>query len=150
MSKHVSLLREIELSYKENIFTFEFSALDYRSPQKNQYAYKLEGVDPDWVHTSASRRFATYTNLNPGSYTFRVKASNKDGIWNEEGISIQITITPPIWQTSWAYMLYVILFGSVLTSIGQQATIREEVLDLDTYNFSDPNPIPHNSTMYPY
>jgi len=111
---HISLLNEIVLSYSENVFSFEFAALDYHSPQKNQYAYKMEGVDPEWVHTDASRRFATYTNLDPGEYTFTVKGSNNDGVWNEEGTSIKVIITPPWWQTNLAYMFYVFFVGLIV------------------------------------
>jgi signal transduction histidine kinase/ligand-binding sensor domain-containing protein/DNA-binding response OmpR family regulator len=113
----ISQLKEIELSYKENIFSFEFAALDYRSPQKNQYAYKMEGVDPDWVYTDASRRFATYTHLDPGEYTFTVRGSNNDGVWKEEGTSIKIVINPPWWRTNLAYMLYVFLAGFIVFGI---------------------------------
>jgi hypothetical protein len=95
LQKHISTLKEIELSYRENVFSFKFAALDYHSPQKNQYAYKMEGVHPDWVYTNATRRFATFINLDPGYYIFRVKGSNNDGIWNEEGTLIKIIITPP-------------------------------------------------------
>jgi signal transduction histidine kinase/DNA-binding response OmpR family regulator/streptogramin lyase len=114
LPKQISLLEKIELSYIENIFSFEFAALDYHSPQKNQYAYKMEGVDPDWVHTDASRRFATYTNLDPGDYVFRVKGSNNDGLWNEEGKSINIIIIPPWWKTDLAYFIYILV---LITSI---------------------------------
>jgi signal transduction histidine kinase/ligand-binding sensor domain-containing protein len=92
---------EINLSYKDNFFSFEFSALDYANPSKNQYAYLLEGVDKDWVKTAASKREASYTNIDPGEYVFHVKGSNSDGIWNEEGKSIRIIITPPWWGTWW-------------------------------------------------
>jgi len=114
MSKPIYLLKELELSYKENIFSLEFAALDFNGPQKNLYAYKMEGVDPDWVRSNASRRFATYTNLDPGEYTFRVKGSNNDGIWNEEGTSINVIITPPWWKTNWAYTIYFFLFALTL------------------------------------
>jgi len=109
LPRHISLLDEIKLSHKESIFSFEFAALDYHSPQKNIYAYKMEGVDPNWVYTDASHRFASYTNLDPGEYTFKVKGTNKDGIWNEEGASISIIILPPWWRTNWAYLFYALL-----------------------------------------
>ena len=96
---------EITLSYKQSVFSFEFAALNYRAPKKNQYAYEMEGFDQDWNYVDSSRRFATYTNLDPGAYTFRVKASNNDGVWNEEGKTIHITITPPWWKTWWFYSL---------------------------------------------
>src|SRR5690606_3415204 len=70
-------------------------------PQGNRYAYRLEGCDQDWVDTNAGRRFATYTNLDPGRYVFRVRASNKDGLWSEDAAELAITITPPYWKTWW-------------------------------------------------
>jgi signal transduction histidine kinase/ligand-binding sensor domain-containing protein/DNA-binding response OmpR family regulator/photosystem II stability/assembly factor-like uncharacterized protein len=109
--KPISHKGEIELSYEENFLSFEFAALDYHSPQKNLYAYKMEGIDPDWVYTDASRRFATYTQLDPGEYIFKVKGSNNDRIWNDQGTSIKIIITPPWWRTNLAYAIYVIFFG---------------------------------------
>jgi PAS domain S-box-containing protein len=88
----------IELDPTDYIFSFEFSALNYRQSHKNRFAYKLEGFDLDWIYTDASDRKATYTNVPPGTYTFRVKAANDDGLWNEEGTSIQITVTEPVWR----------------------------------------------------
>ena len=93
-----------KLSYKENFFSFDFVALNYNASNKNQYAYQLVGVDNDWIVTN--RRFASYTNIPPGKYTFRVKASNNDAVWNEQGTSLSITILPPWWRTWWAYILY--------------------------------------------
>jgi signal transduction histidine kinase/DNA-binding response OmpR family regulator len=106
----------IELGYDENNISFEFAALNFSSPQKNQYAYKLEGLDKDWVY-SGTRRFAAYPNLDPGEYVFRVKGSNNDGVWNEEGISIAIIIYPPWWKTWWAYSAYALLFIFALFGI---------------------------------
>ena len=91
----------LELSYRDNIFSFEFAALNYHAAEKNRYKYKMEGFEDDWNEVDSSRRFATYTNLDPGAYVFRVIASNNDGIWNEEGASIALTITPPWWETTW-------------------------------------------------
>ncbi len=96
----ISEASAITLSYSQSVFSFEFAALDFSFPAKNQYAYKLEGFDKKW-NPIGNQRKATYTNLDPGAYTFRVKASNSDGIWNETGISIQLTITPPFWLTWW-------------------------------------------------
>jgi signal transduction histidine kinase/ligand-binding sensor domain-containing protein/DNA-binding response OmpR family regulator len=114
LKKSVTFSDLIKLDYHQNIISFEFAALDYTAPAKNQYAYKLEGVNPDWVFTGASQRFATYTNLAPGEYVFRVKASNNDGVWNEAGASIRIVITPPWWKTTWAYGLYFLLMVSLI------------------------------------
>lgn len=90
----------IDLTYQENTLSFEFVALDYAALEKNQYAIMLEGFDDDWVYIG-TERFAEYRNLRPGDYVFRVKGSNKDLVWNEEGSAVRITITPPYWQTWW-------------------------------------------------
>jgi ligand-binding sensor domain-containing protein len=92
--------KKITLTYKESVFSFEFAAINYILTENNQYAYKMEGFDKDWNHVG-NVRTATYTNLDPGEYTFRVKASNNDGVWNEEGAAIRIIITPPYWATWW-------------------------------------------------
>ncbi len=88
----------LDLSYKDNFLTFEFAALNYTNPLKNQYAYMLEGFNADWVYCG-NQRYATYTNLSPGDYTFRVKGSNNDGVWNETGAVIKIAVSPPFWKT---------------------------------------------------
>lgn len=121
---HISTIDEIKLSYKENVFSFEFAALDYHSPMKNRYAYKMEGVDPEWVFTDASRRIISYTQLLPGEYVFRVKGSNNDGLWNEEGTTIKITITPPWWKTNLAYTFYIILTGFIVIGVWRFQTNR--------------------------
>lgn len=92
--------KTIDLNYTENFISFDFAALDYHNPAKNQYAYQLVGLDKDWIY-SGSRRYTSYTDLNPGDYIFRVKASNNDGVWNEKGASIRIIIRPPWWKTVW-------------------------------------------------
>ena len=109
MDRHISTLQDITLSYDDYVFSFDFSALDFTAPLKNQYAYKMEGFNEDWIYTEASRRFATFTNMNPGKYIFRVKGSNSDGIWNEAGVSIKVTIFPPFWKTWWFRNLAVLL-----------------------------------------
>jgi PAS domain S-box-containing protein len=96
----LSEVEEITLSYQENFFAFEFAALDYTDPAKNQYAYMLEGFDKDWIYCG-TRRYASYTNLPPGEYTFRVKGTNNDGVWNKAGHAVRVTITPPFWATWW-------------------------------------------------
>lgn len=101
--------RNLTLSYKQNIITFTFSALDYHAPDKNQYRYRLSGFDQNWVY-SGDRRHATYTSLPPGNYTFTVLASNSDKAWNQEGTTIEIKILPPPWKTWWAYTIYTALF----------------------------------------
>ena len=91
----------------ENSLSFDFLAFNFRDAEHNQYAYKMEGYDEDWIYVG-SRRFASYTNLREGTYTFRVKAANNDGIWNEEGAKMVIHILPPPWRTWWAYLIYFI------------------------------------------
>ncbi|HEY4653698.1 MAG TPA: two-component regulator propeller domain-containing protein [Cyclobacteriaceae bacterium] len=105
----------INLTYKDDVFSLEFSALHLTAPEKNRYAYMLEGFDQDWVFTQ--RRFATYTNLDPGRYTFRVRATNNDGIWNEAGLSVIIFIKPPFWQTWWFYVMATLMAGSLIGAV---------------------------------
>ncbi|MEA3477043.1 MAG: two-component regulator propeller domain-containing protein, partial [Bacteroidota bacterium] len=108
--------KAVILDYHENYFSLEFAALDYFNPDMNQYAYKLEGVDEDWIQ-SGTRRFVNYTGISPGSYIFRVRGSNNDGIWNEAGTSLAITILPPPWKTWWAYLLYGIALSALLLAL---------------------------------
>ena len=98
---------DLFLNHDQNIFSFKFSGLDYSDPARIQFAYKLEGYRDDWNYVDASRRFAPYTNLSPGNYTFKVKASNKDGVWSDLETHVKIVITPPWWQTKIAYFSYV-------------------------------------------
>jgi len=104
----INLMKKITLTYEDYVIGFEFAALDYADPSRNKYAYQLEGFDPDWNYVDANNRNATYTNLPRGDYTFRVKASNKDGIWNEEGKSLKVRVLPAPWLTWWAISLYVL------------------------------------------
>jgi signal transduction histidine kinase/ligand-binding sensor domain-containing protein/DNA-binding response OmpR family regulator len=105
LERSISQSKEIELRYDDNVFSIEFAALSYISPQSNQYAYKLEGFDQNWIYVKSDRRFVTYTNLDPGTYNFWVKASNNDGVWNDKGISLKIIILPPWWKTWWFRIL---------------------------------------------
>ena len=93
--------RNIVLPYNENFFSFEFAALNYSSPEDNLYSYILEGFDKSWHYTDAKQRMATYTNITPGEYVFKVIGTNNDGIWNYEGVTMNITILPPFWRTWW-------------------------------------------------
>jgi len=108
LSKVINLLSEIQLSYKNRYFSIQYTALNYLNPHKNSFAYKLEGFENDW-HYVGSQRKATYTNIDPGHYVFRVKAANNDGIWNEEGASIKIFIRPPWWQTLLSRIVFISL-----------------------------------------
>jgi ligand-binding sensor domain-containing protein/two-component sensor histidine kinase len=106
--------KEIILSYEQNYFSFEFAALDFATPGRNQYAYKLEGLDNSWIN-SGTRRFAGYTGIDPGEYLFKVKGTNGDGVWNEKATSIRIIILPPYWKTWWFNVLLFLLIGGGIT-----------------------------------
>jgi PAS domain S-box-containing protein len=106
--------RELALSYRDRILSIEFTALNFSSPQRNRYRYKLEGFEEAWNEVGSDRRFATYTNLDPGHYTFRVMGSNNDGVWNEEGASLAITVTPPWWATWWFRGLLIALVAGLV------------------------------------
>lgn len=113
IEENIATAREIHLDYKQN-FALSFVSLNYTAPEQNQYAYKLEGFDRDWNHIGNANT-ASYTNLDPGEYRFRVKASNNDGVWNTEGASVKIYVHPPWWRTVYAYVLYALaLVGALL------------------------------------
>ena len=101
LKKAIPYVDSLTLSYRDNVFSFEFAALSYANSHKNRYRYKLEGFEPGWNEVGSKQRLATYTNLDPGKYVFRVQGSNSDGVWNEEGVSLPILITPPWWRTNW-------------------------------------------------
>jgi signal transduction histidine kinase/ligand-binding sensor domain-containing protein/CheY-like chemotaxis protein/HPt (histidine-containing phosphotransfer) domain-containing protein len=99
----------ITLPASDAVFSLEFSALHFAAPQRNRFAYRLAGFDQDWVATDAGKRFATYTNLDPGRYTFQVRAANKDGVWSGAPASFEITVLPPYWKAWWFRLLVVLL-----------------------------------------
>jgi ligand-binding sensor domain-containing protein/signal transduction histidine kinase/AraC-like DNA-binding protein/CheY-like chemotaxis protein len=113
MQRSILHTQEIRLKYNQSIFTIDFVALNFTHPASNQYAYMLEGLENSWNYVG-SQNFATYTLLNSGKYTFKVKAANNDGLWNEEPATIQITILPPPWRTLWAYIIYTLLIAIVI------------------------------------
>ncbi len=101
LKKAIPYVDSLTLSYRDSVFAFEFAALSYANSHKNHYRYKLENFDPGWNEVDSKQRLATYTNLDPGKYIFRVQGSNSDGVWNEKGVSLTIVITPPWWGTNW-------------------------------------------------
>ena len=115
LKEHILEAEEIYLTHEQNIINLHFSALNYRNPSKNEYAYKLEGFDKDWYYVG-QKRSATYTNLDAGTYIFKVKAANNEGVWNEKGNSIKIIVSPPPWQTWWAYTLYTLIIVAIMMS----------------------------------
>jgi len=119
----ISETEAVTLSHNQNDITFDFIAFHYADPEHNQYAYKLEGWNDDWVYVE-NQRTASFTNLDPGTYTFRVKAANSDGVWNEEGASIRIVVKPPFWATWWFRILA--FFGIAgLAYAGYQARVEQ-------------------------
>lgn len=114
LNEAISQTKEIALGYRNNVFTLGFIGLHFSDPENNVYAYKMEGFDDDWIYTNASERAVTYTNLDPGTYTFKVKAANSFGKWNDVPATMKITIIPPPWKTWWAYLSYLIVFSGVL------------------------------------
>jgi signal transduction histidine kinase/ligand-binding sensor domain-containing protein/CheY-like chemotaxis protein len=113
LKENINFTKTFELSYKQSVISFEFTALNYTNSNKNQHAYMLEGFDTQWNHIG-NRHDATYTNLNPGRYTFRVKASNNDGVWNEKGTSVDVIIKPPFWKTTWFYIAEIFLIITLI------------------------------------
>ncbi len=109
LKNNLNNIQKLDLKHNENSFSFEFAALHYASPEKNKYAYLLEGFDEEWIFTTAQNRIARYTNLSPGDYTLHVKASNSDGIWIDTPLSLNINIAQPMWLTYPALMIYAIL-----------------------------------------
>ena len=138
--------RTLDLSYKQNFFTFEFAALNFLFPEKNRYMYKMENLNEDWIY-AGDRRYATYTNIDPGTYTFRVKACNNDGVWNDEGISILITIRPPFYSTWWfralaaiAITLIIFLYIRLRTNaLMKQNVILEDKVTQRTQELQEKN-----------
>jgi signal transduction histidine kinase/ligand-binding sensor domain-containing protein/DNA-binding response OmpR family regulator len=123
LSNTISHTKEITLKYRENVFSVSFAALNYFHPEKNQYMYMLEGFNNEWLTTDGQLRMATYTNLDPGDYTFRVKASNNDGVWTQQPLELHIKILPPFWRTPLAFILY------ILTILGALWLARRLILE---------------------
>ncbi|MBC8123823.1 MAG: response regulator [Gemmatimonadaceae bacterium] len=129
LSQPISELPELHLSHRDSIFSLEFAALDYTAPEKNRYTYMLEGFDRDWVE-AATDNDVTYTNLDAGRYIFKVKGANNDGIWNQEGAALTITIAPPLWKTPLAYCLYgLAVTGAVLGLVRYRTRVQTRELE---------------------
>jgi len=110
----VSSISRLELRYDQNDLAFRYAAMNFRNPERNRYQVKLEPYDDEWQETDNR---TSYTNLDPGQYTFRVKAANSDGAWNDRGIALGLTILPPWWETGWAYALYLLIISAILYTI---------------------------------
>jgi ligand-binding sensor domain-containing protein/signal transduction histidine kinase len=119
LKKAIAYVESVTLSYRDSVFSFEFAALSYASSHKNRYRYKLDNLEPGWNEVGSKQRLATYTNLDPGRYVFRVQGSNSDGVWNEEGVSLAIIITPPWWKANWFRALLAIVLVTVMSAAYQ-------------------------------
>ena len=132
LSRSISETDELVLSYHDRVIAFEYAALFYGSKDKFEFAYMMEGLDDDWIHVG-DRRFAMYTHVPPGRYTFRVKASNGDGVWNETGASIQVRITPPFWKTARFILLSFVVLAAAIWGVHQYRTrlirVRARILE---------------------
>lgn len=116
-------IKAIDLKYNQNDINFNFIALEYSKSNKIQYSYQLEGFDDHW-NTIGNKTSATYTNLDPGNYVFKVKATNSDGIWNQIPTTLTITINPPVWRTWWAYLLYLIILSVLIYFVRKIVLVR--------------------------
>lgn len=116
LKKSMEQTESITIDYDQSEITFEYVALHFVNPKGNTYKYQLEGFDKDWVN-AGTKRSATYTNLGPGTYTFKVKAANSDGIWNTKGDQVTLTVLPPWYRTWWAYGLFSVLIGGLIFGI---------------------------------
>ncbi|MBN2774693.1 MAG: histidine kinase, partial [Prolixibacteraceae bacterium] len=127
------LLKELVLTYHENVLSFDFVSLDYNDPGKNHYAYKLSGFDREWNEVG-NQNMATYTNLNPGKYVFMVRGTNSDGIWNPVPAELKITIIPPVWKTWWFFAilagLTLILVRSIFIDQKRKVQKEKELIEL--------------------
>lgn len=133
LPKSLHRTRGITLSYEENVFSFKFSSLHYASPRSNRFAYRLEGLEENWNYVS-DLRYVVYTNLAPGTYTFRVKGSNNDDLWNHDGVSLKLTITPPFWSTLWFRVTVGIFFLFLLFLFVKIRTYRVRKLNSQLEN----------------
>jgi PAS domain S-box-containing protein len=146
LNESITQTKDIEISFRHRVISFEFAALHFAAPNKNKYSYILEGFEKEW-NAIGNRRFATYTNLPPGRYVFRVKGSNNDGLWNEQGASVRLHVKPPYWQTWWfraaallAGLALIVVFFRIRTrSIRERARTLEERVQERTTELSATN-----------
>ncbi|MFC2137845.1 two-component regulator propeller domain-containing protein [Bacteroidota bacterium] len=154
LQKSITETNEITLSYKQNVISFEFAALNYSHPERNQYAYIMENFESDWNYVG-NKSEASYTNLDPGKYIFKVKASNNDGLWNETGTSISIIITPPFWQTWWfRFSILFFIIGTFLSfyfyrisNLKKQKIYLEKIVKERTHEIEEKNKILTDQTF---
>jgi signal transduction histidine kinase/ligand-binding sensor domain-containing protein/DNA-binding response OmpR family regulator len=144
LNKVISQTKEIILDYTQSVFTIEYVGINYNYSKKNQYAYYLEGFEKDWNYVG-NNRTATYTNLEPGNYVFKVKAANANGSWSNDQLELKIKILPPWWKTIWAYLIYASILAFLIIYLNKiyqnrfkakQAIIleREKTIQLEKLN----------------
>ena len=135
LEKVISKTDSLTLNSKQSVFTIEYSSINYTRPEKNEYAYYLEGYETTWNYVG-KKRSATYTNLDPGNYLFKLKAANNDGVWNETPLTLQLTVLPPWWKTTWAILGYILVFlsGLYLLNILTQNRIKDKQLVVNERN----------------
>ena len=136
LRNNILFTRKIILKHNQTAITLTTLALNYTSPEKNQYAYRLMGFDEGWI-MAGTNRSAVYTNIPPGEYVFRVMGSNNDGYWNRQGASLAITVLPPPWKTGWAYFIYSLIFTGIFLAIRRILIIRIEQKQLLEYERKD-------------
>jgi len=140
----------VAVSYRDQVVTFEFAGLHFTAPEKNRYAYRLEGFSDEWIPTGADRRFATFTGLRPGSYTFRVKASNNDGVWNERGAALRLTVLPPYWATWWFRLgVLAVLAAAAAAAYRRRVAHVRVVAELKTAHDAQMAIMPHADPSVP-
>ncbi|TXE13914.1 response regulator [Seonamhaeicola algicola] len=130
----IAYKKHLNLAYDQNSFTIEFTGLHYEAPLKNKFTYKLEGYDKNWVTSTSNNRFANYTNISPGNYTFKVKSSNSDGVWDATPSTLSLYIAPPFWKTNFAYFIYTLFTIGLLLAFRKYTiigTTRKHQLELD-------------------
>lgn len=146
LSVNIDDIGKIVLKHDQNVFSFEFAALDFKAPENIQYSYRLDPVDKDWIKTQKVNR-VTYTKLSPGDYTFRVKSTNSEGFWMNNERSIDIVIKPSFWQTSWAIIIYCITgiaifvialyFLTTIYKLKSEVVVEQKVTDMKLRFFTD-------------
>lgn len=139
LNPNIVYAQQIALTHQDRLFSFDFSALHFADPNKNQYAYQLSGYNKQWITTDAKKPHATYTNIPSGEYVFKVKAANKEGYWNPQPRAIKISIAPAPWRTWWAYLGYILLCGSIVVIIGYQRYQVQKALILAKNNAEKAN-----------
>jgi ligand-binding sensor domain-containing protein len=126
LDRSISSSERFELDFRQSSFALQFAAPHFANPKKNSYAYRLVGYEEGWTESSAGDRRARYTNLDPGTYTFEVKAGNQDGVWNDSGARLEIAVLPAPWRTPWAYALYAALAAGAFLGYGRWQNRRLE------------------------